>query len=72
MEKRPGEDPERECESAERMSRRAAPGVWRELFALLRENRKWWLIPAVLVLMAAGALLLLAGSGAAPLIYTLF
>ena len=47
-------------------------GVVGELVAFLRENKKWWLIPLVVVLFMMGALILLSGSAAAPFIYTLF
>ena len=44
----------------------------REFWAFLRVNRKWWLLPVVLVLLLAGLLFLAAGTGAAPFLYTLF
>ena len=47
-------------------------GFFSELWAFLRENKKWWLIPIVVVLVLFGALVLLSGSAAAPFIYTLF
>ena len=39
-------------------------------FAL--ENKKWWMLPIVAVLMMLTMLMMFAGSGAAPFIYTLF
>lgn len=48
------------------------PGFFRELGDFLRENRKWWLFPIVAVLLLLGLLIVLAGSAAAPFIYTLF
>ena len=44
----------------------------REFLLFLKENKKWWLLPIVLVLGMIGLLALFAGSGAAPLIYTIF
>ena len=35
-------------------------------------NKKWWLGPIVLALLALGGLLLLTSTAAAPFIYTLF
>ncbi len=55
-----------------RLSSEPPPGLVRELWALLRDNKAWWLIPAIAVLLASGLLLVLAGSGAAPFVYTLF
>ncbi len=43
-----------------------------EIFSFLRHNKKWWLLPIILVLLAFGVLLLLGTTGAAPFIYTLF
>jgi hypothetical protein len=50
----------------------ASPGLIGEFWDFLRHNKKWWLTPIVLVLLLVGALVLLAGSSAAPFIYTLF
>ena len=47
-------------------------GIVSELFEFLRVNKKWWLLPIVLVLMVVGVLVILGGSVAAPFIYTLF
>jgi hypothetical protein len=38
----------------------------------LRNNRKWWMLPLLLVLLGLGGLVILSSSGAAPFIYTLF
>ena len=43
-----------------------------ELWAFMRQNKKWWLGPIVVVLLLLGVLIFLAGSSAAPFIYTLF
>ena len=43
-----------------------------EILSLLRHNKKWWLVPILLVLLAFGVLLILGSTGAAPFIYTLF
>jgi hypothetical protein len=65
-----GRPPEEEV--LKRLSAEPSPGMLRELFALMRHNKKWWLIPAIAVLLVAAALIVLAGSGAAPFVYTLF
>jgi hypothetical protein len=46
--------------------------MFSELWLFLRHNRKWWLLPILVLLALFGVLMLLAGSGAAPFIYTLF
>lgn len=50
------------------------PGLVSEFFQFLKHNRKWWLAPLLLALLAIGGLLVLAGKNAAiaPFIYTLF
>ncbi|MEE8129320.1 MAG: DUF5989 family protein [Vicinamibacterales bacterium] len=44
-----------------------------EFWEFLRFNKKYWLLPIVLMLVLVGLLLVLAqGSAVAPFIYTLF
>ena len=47
--------------------------VIKELWAFLRERKKYWLVPVILVLLLLGALLVFgAKSAVAPFLYTLF
>ena len=44
-----------------------------DLWAFMRERKKFWLAPIIIVLLLLGILIVLAeGSAVAPLIYTLF
>jgi hypothetical protein len=44
-----------------------------ELWAFLRERKKFWLLPIIVMMLSIGGLLILAqGSALAPFIYTLF
>ena len=44
-----------------------------ELWGYMKERKKWWLIPVMLVLLVVGALMVFAkGSVLAPFIYTIF
>ena len=44
-----------------------------DLWAFMRERKKFWLLPIILVLVLLGGLLVMAqGSAVAPFIYTLF
>ena len=47
-------------------------GMGTELWRFLRQTKKWWLLPIVVVLLAFGVLIALSGTAAAPFIYTLF
>lgn len=38
----------------------------------LRNNKKWWMLPLLIVLLGFGTLMVLSATGAAPFIYTLF
>ena len=45
----------------------------KELWTFLASNKKFWLLPIVMVMLALGALLVMAGGSAlAPFVYTLF
>jgi len=43
-----------------------------EFWAFLKERKKFWLAPIIMVMLLFGALLLLQGTVVAPFIYTLF
>ena len=44
-----------------------------ELWAFMRERKKFWLLPIVVILVLFGGLIVLTqGSAVAPFIYTLF
>lgn len=45
----------------------------KDLWNFIKENKKWWLFPMVLILVLVGVLIVLtAGSAISPFIYTLF
>jgi hypothetical protein len=44
-----------------------------ELWAFMKERKKWWLLPIIVVMLLVGSLLVFAqGSALAPFIYTIF
>ena len=43
-----------------------------EFWIFLKENKKWWMLPILLILGLVALLVVLGGSGAAPFIYTMF
>ena len=45
----------------------------KDLWGFLKERKKFWLLPLILILLCFGALIVLtSGSAIAPFIYTLF
>jgi len=46
------------------------PTLLGEFWEFLCHNKKWWLLPILLVLLVFGVLIFLSGTGAAPFIYT--
>ena len=50
-------------------SRRSLAG---EMWDLLRDNKKWWMVPLILVVALLAGLMVLSSTAAAPFIYTLF
>jgi len=56
----------------ERASKGSQNGIVSEFIRFLAQNKKFWMIPLLLVLLALGMLIVLGGTAAAPFIYTLF
>jgi len=46
--------------------------LFEEFVQMLKHNKKYWMIPLLLMLLGFGVLLILGSTGAAPFIYTLF
>jgi len=44
----------------------------REVVEMLKHNKKWWMIPIIVMLAIFAGLLIWGSTGAAPFIYTLF
>jgi hypothetical protein len=60
---------------SEEFARRGAMGrasFLSDYLYFLKNNKKWWMLPLIVLLLAFGVLMILATSGAAPFIYTLF
>ncbi len=55
-----------EAQAAERRS-----GFFSEFIDYLKNNKKWWLTPIILVFLLVGVLVLLVCTGAAPFIFTM-
>jgi competence protein ComGC len=46
--------------------------IIKDLWGFLKERKKWWLLPMIMVLLLMGILIMASGSAVAPFIYTLF
>lgn len=64
-------DPKNSFEEAAKRGE-ANRNLFSEFIFFLKTNKKWWLAPIIIVLLLFGILIILAGTGAAPFIYTLF
>ena len=56
----------------EKAGQESDPGFFAEFWDFLKTNKKWWLIPIILILLFFGLAVILSGTGLAPFIYTLF
>jgi hypothetical protein len=56
----------------ERLGKESHPSLVREFVVFLLENKKWWLLPIVIMVGLVSVLVGLSSTGAAPFIYTLF
>lgn len=43
-----------------------------EFWCFLKTNKKWWLLPVIIVFLILATLVFLSSTGLAPFIYTLF
>lgn len=51
----------------------AKQSLVKEFFLFIKQEKKWWLIPLIAVLLLVGALVMFAGSSPlAPFLYPLF
>jgi hypothetical protein len=56
----------------DRMASAKSGNLFGEVWAFLSHNKKWWLLPLIVVLVMVGALIVLSTTAVAPFIYTLF
>jgi hypothetical protein len=56
----------------ERAADEGGSSLLAEVLHFLRREKKWWLVPILVAVALLGVLALLAATGAAPFIYTLF
>jgi Family of unknown function (DUF5989) len=56
----------------EKASQQKQDSIVSEFIGFLKQNKKFWLLPLIIVMLALSALLILSSTAAAPFIYTLF
>ena len=61
-----------EEKSFEQLSKEKRSSVLGEFWEFLKHNKKWWLLPIIVILLGLGLLVLLSSSAIAPFIYPLF
>lgn len=62
----------RETQQFSQQSNLARTSLLTEFVDFLKHNKKWWLAPIVVALVAVGVLVAAGGGAAAPFTYTLF
>lgn len=58
--------------SFEEAGREKQTGLLADVWRMLKQNKKFWLIPLIIALLVFGLLIMVGGTAAAPFIYTLF
>jgi hypothetical protein len=58
--------------SFKQLSKEKRSSVFGEFWEFLKHNKKWWLLPIIVILLGLGLLVLLSSSAIAPFIYPLF
>ena len=56
----------------EQQAEQSRSGLIREFIDFLKDNKKWWLAPIIIVFLLLGLLVVLSGSGLGPYVYTFF
>lgn len=72
VDEKPVKDGADSASEFERASAEKRQGLISEFLGFLAENKKWWLLPILIAVVALGALVILGGTAAGPFIYTLF
>ena len=67
-----GKKPEKESNAFVEAGEDEQMGLIAEFIEFIRENKKYWMIPLLVILLVLGLLVLAGGSSLAPFIYTLF
>ena len=63
---------EKKTDEFDKLAKEKRPSLTAEFWSFLKYNKKWWLLPIVILLLLFGALIMLSGTAVAPFIYALF
>jgi len=66
----PPETSPNEADELDQLAQEQQPGLIRELIGLALENKKWWLLPIIAVLLLVSLLIIITGT-IGPFIYPL-
>ena len=64
--------PEEPIDSIDDVKDNQSQGLIKEFWSFLMHNKKFWLLPIILVFVIFGLLIIFGGSSVAPFIYPLF
>jgi len=64
--------PKNATEHVQELARQKRPTILAEFWSFLKYNKKWWLLPIVIVLLLLGLIVMLGGTAVAPFLYPLF
>lgn len=66
------EKPAEQPSFADLAAREGQRSLLRQVFDAVREHKKYWLVPVIVLCLLLGGLLALSATAAGPLVYTLF
>ncbi|MBA7687094.1 hypothetical protein ES703_95554 [subsurface metagenome] len=61
-----------ESREFDKLAREKRTPLLAEFWFFLKHNKKWWLLPILIMLLILGLLVLLGGTAIAPFLYPLF
>jgi len=68
----PQPEQQNQSEEFKILGRTARTGLLAEFWDFLKHNKKWWLLPILIIFLLLGLLVVLSGTALAPFIYPLF
>ena len=63
---------QKQSEDFKTLGQAARTSILAEFWDFLKHNKKWWLLPILVIFLLLGLLVMLSGTALAPFIYPLF